>query len=79
MKTAISLQDTLMAQADDAARELGMSRSGLIAEALREYLQRRRRAQITKRLNEAYADQPSAAEQGAGKKLLKKLPAQDKW
>ena len=34
MKTAISMDDSLMEQADDAARELGLSRSGLIAQAL---------------------------------------------
>jgi metal-responsive CopG/Arc/MetJ family transcriptional regulator len=42
MKTAISVEDAPMEKADDAARDLGLSRSGLIAEALREYLLRRR-------------------------------------
>jgi len=36
MKAAISLEDKLMVQADAAAR--GLSRSGLVAEALRDYL-----------------------------------------
>lgn len=35
MKTAISLDDGLVAEADAAAMDLGLSRSGLNAEALR--------------------------------------------
>jgi len=38
MNAVISVEDALLAEADIAARDLGLSRSGLIAEALREYL-----------------------------------------
>ena len=37
MKKAIFVEDDLMKQADEAARDLGLSRSGLIADALREF------------------------------------------
>lgn len=47
MKTAISVDDALMEEADAAARDLGLSRSRLIADALREYLRKRRRTRIT--------------------------------
>lgn len=68
-----------MEQADAAARDLGLSRSGLIAEALRDYLQHRRRAQITDQLNQAYADHPTEDERRVVRKLKTKLPVQSRW
>jgi predicted transcriptional regulator len=44
MKTAISLPDELSAAIDACARELKMTRSGLLAEAAREFVVRRRHA-----------------------------------
>ena len=43
MKTAISLPDALSEQIDACARELKMTRSGLLAQAAREFVARRRR------------------------------------
>jgi len=43
MKTAISLPDELSAAIDACARELKMTRSGLLAQAAREFVARRRR------------------------------------
>jgi len=79
MKTAISVEDTLMNEADDAARDLGMSRSALIAEALREYLWRRRQSRISARLDEVYKDEPAAEEQQLVRKLRRKLRTPDRW
>jgi hypothetical protein len=81
MKTAISLEDSLMEQTDKAARDLGLSRSGLIAEALRNYLRQRGQARITARLNQAYADGPSTGEKRLVRKLKTKLAASttDRW
>jgi hypothetical protein len=61
MKTAISLPDPLFEAADQLARQLGKSRSQLYAEALREYLERHRDEDITRRLNEIYEDEPDLA------------------
>jgi metal-responsive CopG/Arc/MetJ family transcriptional regulator len=55
MKTAISMDDRLLSEADSAAREMGLSRSRLIATALEAYLRKRRQDEITARLNEVYA------------------------
>jgi len=44
MKTAISLPDELSAAIDACARDLKMTRSGLLAQAAREFVARRRRA-----------------------------------
>lgn len=79
VKTAISVDDSLMAQADDAARDLGMSRSGLIAEALRQYLKRRHQSRITEQLDRAYASGSTSAEKERVKNLKKKLPVKDRW
>src|SRR5437899_12901851 len=43
MKTAISLPDELSEAIDACARELKMTRSGLLAQAAREFVARRRR------------------------------------
>jgi len=79
MKTAISVDDSLMEQADEAARSLGLSRSALIAEALRSYLRQRRRERISEQLNQAYADVPSADERRLVRRLRTKIPVQDRW
>ncbi len=55
MKTAISLPDDLFKAADTLARSLGKSRSGLVAEALAEYVAKHRHAEVTERLNAVYA------------------------
>lgn len=79
MKTAISVEDTLMAEADDVARDLGLSRSALIAEALREYLLRIRHARLSQRLNQAYANGQSPEERQLVRKLKRKVDVREQW
>ena len=79
MKTAISVDDALMRRADEAARDLGLSRSALVADALREYLSQRRRARISEQLDQAYANAPTPDERRLVRKLKTKLPAPDRW
>ena len=62
MKAAISLPDPPFQAAEQLARQLGKSRSQLYAEALREYLERRRDEDITRRLNEIYDAEPELAQ-----------------
>jgi len=62
MKTAISLPDDLFRSAEKAARQLQLSRSQLYAAALSEFLERRRSASITSRLNQVYAEAASAVD-----------------
>jgi predicted transcriptional regulator len=71
MKTAISLDDGLLQQADETARLMGLSRSRLFAVAVGEFLQRQRREQMLLRLNEVYANGMEPAE----KRLLKGMKA----
>ena len=68
-----------MEQTDEAARDLGLSRSGLIAEAVRDFLRQRRRTRITEQLNQAYANDPSPDERRLVRKLRTKLPVLDRW
>lgn len=58
MKIALSLPDALFAEAEAAAKDLGVSRSKLIRTALEEFLARRKSDEITRRLNESYAIHP---------------------
>ena len=55
MKTAISIDDGLLREADKTARLMGLSRSRLFAVAVGDFLQRQRRKEMLQRLNEVYA------------------------
>jgi metal-responsive CopG/Arc/MetJ family transcriptional regulator len=59
MKTAISLPDDLFAAADSLADRMGMSRSELYATAVAEFLAKHDAAEVTERLNQVYATEPS--------------------
>jgi len=59
MKTAISLPDDLFASADALARRLGMSRSGLFAAALAEFVAKHKGSKISERLDTVYAAEES--------------------
>ena len=59
MKTAISLPDDLFASADALARRLGMSRSGLFAAALADFIAKHKASKISERLDAVYAAEES--------------------
>ena len=61
-KTAIAVPDELLAAVDRAAGARGESRNRFVIRVLREAVRARRDAEITRRLNELFA-QPHAAEQ----------------
>ena len=56
MKTAISIDDGLLQEADKTAQSMGLSRSRLFAVAVGEFLKRHREEQMLHRLNEVYSD-----------------------
>ena len=62
MKTAISIADGLLQEADETARRMGLSRSRLFAVAVGDFLQRQRQEQMLLRLNEVYAEGKEPAE-----------------
>ena len=73
MKTAISVDGQLIGDADRIARDMGLSRSRLIALALEAYIRQRRQEETTEQLNRVYARPPDAAEQATTKKMKTKF------
>ena len=59
MKSAISLPDELFTSADALARRMGLSRSGLVAAALAEFIAKHRASKISERLDAVYASDDS--------------------
>jgi len=60
MKTAISIPDEVFDKAERAAKRLGVSRSELYANAVRDYLERHRDENITEKLNQLYVEVDSS-------------------
>ena len=63
VKTAISLQKTLLQKIDTLAREMDISRSRLFALAAEEFLQRYQNRQLLEAINAAYDDLPDPEEE----------------
>jgi metal-responsive CopG/Arc/MetJ family transcriptional regulator len=82
MKTAISLPDRLFFEAEEAAKNLGVSRSTLYLNALLDYLEKNNRKNITKKLNEVYNEdyykefEPIS---DAGLKTIRESTKNDTW
>jgi metal-responsive CopG/Arc/MetJ family transcriptional regulator len=81
MKTAISIDDGLLRDADKAARLMGLSRSRLFALAMGDFLERQRGEQMLRRLNEVYADAAEPAEKRLleGIKAKARPAAKERW
>lgn len=65
IKTAISLQKTLLEQVDDLARELEISRSRLFVLAVEEFLQRHQNQKLLEAINASYNDLPDPGEEAS--------------
>jgi metal-responsive CopG/Arc/MetJ family transcriptional regulator len=82
MKTAISLPDDLFYAAEETAEELGIPRSRLIANALREFISRHRKEHITEQLNRVYEKIDKSMEMNRGNasiETLRELTRDDTW
>lgn len=79
MKTAISLPDDLFASTDALAARLGMTRSGLIAAALAEYVAKHRTAKISERLNEVYSTEDSRVPKALRRAQRRAVGDSDAW
>jgi metal-responsive CopG/Arc/MetJ family transcriptional regulator len=62
MKVAISIPDSVFAQAERLAQELHVPRSKLYAEAIAEYLERHGGSAVTAKLNAVYSEQSCEVE-----------------
>jgi metal-responsive CopG/Arc/MetJ family transcriptional regulator len=81
MKTAISVDDKLLGEADRTAEKMGVSRSRLFSLALEDYLRRRRQEGITEQLNRVYSADPDHAERRIAAAVKNKLrrAIQERW
>jgi len=77
MKTAISLPDSVFAEAEALAKELGLSRSELYAKALQAYLQKYNQNQILNKLNQVYSEESSELDPTLARLQLMSLPHED--
>ena len=77
MKTSISLRDDLFHAAERMAASLGLTRSELYANALREYVSQHDHNDVTKKLNEVYADVDSSVDEVLGTLQFRSLPRED--
>ncbi len=84
MKTAISIDDQLMGEADNLAQRLGLSRSGLLSRALEEFLRARRGEALTAKLNHVYSHLGTASRTANSELLLPRkfnraVKLRDRW
>ena len=79
MKTAISVPDELFSQGEKAAQDMGVSRSELYAKALAEFLRKRRGEELTRKLNEVYADGESDLDPVLHEMATETLRRNDPW
>jgi hypothetical protein len=63
VKTIISLEKSLLEQAEILARELNISRKRLFVLALEEFIHRYQVRQLLERINSVYEDRPDPTEQ----------------
>ena len=63
MKTSISLDKTLIAEADKIAREMNISRSKLLVLALQDFVKRHNNKELLEQINAAYADDSDSSEE----------------
>ena len=61
MKTTISIPDDDFEAAEQVAKELGLSRSELYASAVRDFIARRERQDVTEQLNRLYGDNQTSS------------------
>ena len=71
MRQTISLRQSLFHQIAETARELRISPSRLMAQAIEEFVQRHQNRQYLQQINEAYADAPDEEEQELSRAALR--------
>jgi metal-responsive CopG/Arc/MetJ family transcriptional regulator len=64
VKTAISIDNTLLEETANLAQELDIPRSQVVSLALEDYIRRYRNKQLLAQINAAYSDSPDADETG---------------
>jgi hypothetical protein len=78
MKIAISVPDDVFEAGEHLARQLGLSRSQLYADALSAYLSERGAAAVTAKLDTVYSNEPSKLDPAFARSQLTRL-ANEAW
>ena len=78
MKTAISIPDPIFSRADQFARRRKMSRSALFTVAVSQYLDQHSEEDVTAKLNQVYADEPSELDPALVEAQRRVLP-EEEW
>ncbi len=82
MKTAISIPDDIFKEIDTLSRELHCSRSQILVNAAREYMEKLKNRKIFEALNKAYTEKETEQEaelRRKGKKHYTKLLKTERW
>ena len=76
-KTAISIPNDVYASAEQLAKRLGTSRSGLYTRALSDYIARHQKTGVTTKLNEVYAECDSSLDPQLAELQHSSLPREE--
>ena len=71
IKTAISIDKSLFAQANALARKLKVSRSRLFVIALEDFIREQENRELLEKINAVYADEPDESEKTLRRKARK--------
>ncbi len=77
MKTAISIPDEVFARAETFAQRRKLTRSALFTVAVDEYIQHHREDDVTRKLNEVYANEDSSLDPVFARIQSLSLPKED--
>jgi len=69
IKTAISIDKSLFAQANALARKMKVSRSRLFVLALEDFIRQQENREILEKVNAVYGDEPDEAEKELRRKM----------
>lgn len=78
MKVTVSISDRVFEIAEKLAKQSGTSRSKLYTVAIENYIEKLSAEEITRKLNEVYAEVDSSVEPGLQRVQSKALP-KEKW
>jgi hypothetical protein len=78
-KTAIAIPEDLLAEVDAAARDRSESRSAFITRVLRAAVRARRDREITRRLDELFADEEIQRDQRQAAELADEVLGDERW
>ena len=71
IKTAISIDKSLFAQANALARKLKVSRSRLFVLALEDFIQEQQNRELLEKINAVFTDEPDKSEKTYRRKIRK--------